>query len=189
MRGRTRSSRAEGASRFAVLFSQPLGSKRQRRWVEGHLVVGHDMACLYDSTRKTRVAVSRGSGVVPNPVFQAMRRAHDGLDWQATAGSPQMELISIMQHYVVQITEVMELHLVPYGVIPLSPTTTTGGGEAMADPCGEGAGGFLPDAGLYSPRKSCESASGLPQAPSRAKRSRSELMRELIKGYGHYYHQ
>ncbi|CCW63967.1 unnamed protein product [Phytomonas sp. EM1] len=188
-------SKPKGVSRFRVLFSQPGGTKKQRRWVEGFLVVGHDASYLYDTENHSTVAVSRGSSVRPNPVFQTMQNAHNGLDWTAA----QSETLSVMRGYAVQIIEVMELHLIPYA----TPTATdrpraAHGTEGCMGPdpteihtrspqCG--GVDLLPEAVSSSPRRFRKPVPMPRSASPLGKRSRSEIMRSLAESYAHYFYQ
>lgn len=147
----------QGSSRFQVLYSQPRGSKKQRQWRDGSLIVGFLTATLYDNEEHRTVFSQRGSGLMPNKVFQKMKDAHGGADWTprrtgaATTpcvltglsgcgtGSSPVDLVEVWfgPGYLVQILEVLELHLVTYGC---------GGGGAVVAASGPTAAVVAPTA-------------------------------------------
>lgn len=114
---------AETASRFVVLYAAN-NSKKQRRWFEGILVVSFNAARLIatgassdshpqraakcDISSKS-IAVCKGTGLQPNPVFLRMS--------QGRPGHPCFEAgeeFVFNSQWIVQVETVLCAHLVPY---------------------------------------------------------------------------
>lgn len=103
-----------GSSRFAVLFSLTKGTMKQRQWREGVLTVSAAGSYLRDTESHsvdasgvpqcTIIMSSKSAGLLPNPMYRAMRAAGAGARW-----SEGKELV--MGPYRMQITTVLELHL------------------------------------------------------------------------------
>lgn len=144
----------QGASRFLVLYSQPHGSKKQRQWRDGSLRVGFATTTLYDTEDHRTVVSQHGSGSTPNKVFQSMTNARSGSDWDplrravnegggalVLTGLPRCDGGSCCENpaevwigprFLVQILEVMELHLLPYDRLPPLPDSPVDVGETGA---------------------------------------------------------
>ncbi|ORC87824.1 uncharacterized protein TM35_000202330 [Trypanosoma theileri] len=95
------------ASVFIVLFAPTSGSVRRRRWMSGRLYVGFNRATLVEDTTRKSVCVASGTGLRPNAVFAMMQAAENGAAWQT---GTELKL----ERYVVQIEDVVHLHLLPY---------------------------------------------------------------------------
>lgn len=99
--------RPKGRSRFTVLYHKTSGTKKEKQWREGSLTVSFDAAVLYCTETNTCVTVLKGSGLMPNRVYQAMEKARRGAAWVAGA-----ELT--VGAYTASVEEALELHLIPY---------------------------------------------------------------------------
>lgn len=96
-----------GTSRFKVIYGKLSGSRKQRAKGEGLLSVGYHSSALYDVGTRSCLMTCRGTGLLPNRLFNDMQRARRGADW--TAGTSVKA-----GGFEMLIEEVMELHLIPY---------------------------------------------------------------------------
>nr|CCC91717.1 conserved hypothetical protein [Trypanosoma congolense IL3000] len=113
-------------SSFTILHASGSHSAKRRRWHEGWLYVSFDKATVVDRSSRKVLSTVSGTGLLPNNVFTMMVEADNGAKWVAG-----FELT--VGRCVVQIEEVMCLHLLPYPAMGRGIVIPSVGGDAQKD--------------------------------------------------------